>query len=109
MKKLACLLIGAAAIVSVAACADDYYGEGYGHASPYYYDGYYDDFYGPAYGGYWGSDGFFYYQQNGRDRTYIRDDGRHFRRDAATGYHSFHMRDPGDHEHHEHNDGDHHM
>ena len=41
------------------------------------YDGYYDGYYGPYTSGYWGGDGFFYYQD--RDRQYRRDDSRHFR------------------------------
>jgi hypothetical protein len=83
----------AAATLGLAACADDYYGRGYG---PSYgpYGGadlvYYDSFYGPYYNGYWAPDGFFYYS-SGRGRPYVRDEGRHFRRDVASGYHGEHM------------------
>lgn len=47
------------------------------------YDGYYDGYYGPYTSGYWGGDGFFYYQD--RDRQYRRDDSRHFRREQFNG------------------------
>jgi hypothetical protein len=53
------------------------------------YDGFYDDYYGPFYDGYWGPDGFFYYSV-GIGHPFIRDDGRHFRRDIAPGYHPVH-------------------
>ena len=101
MNKIAIAALAAAAAASLAAC-EDYYGpDEYAAGAPYYYDGYYDDFYGAPYGGYWGPDGFFYYQ-TGPNAVYMRDDARHFRREAAPGFHSFHMRDIGDHEHHEH-------
>jgi len=51
------------------------------------YDGYYDDYYGPFYDGYWGQDGFFYYS-DGPGHPFRRDEGRHFRRDLAPGYHA---------------------
>jgi len=83
------------ASLSLAACEDDpgYYHHHRGLAA---YDGgydiYYDDYYGPVYDGYWGGDGWFYYR-SGRDRPFVRDEQRHFRRDHADGYHSSHMHD----------------
>lgn len=80
---------GAAAGLS--ACADYYGGAGVGYGYNDYDDLYYDNYYGPVSEGYWDSDGWYYY----RDRTtrrYRRDDGRHFRRDAANGYQSSRMR-----------------
>jgi hypothetical protein len=56
-----------------------------------YYDGYYDGFYGPFNDGYWGGDGFFWYSDAGH--RLHRDDGRHFRRVAATGFN--HVRGTG--------------
>jgi hypothetical protein len=74
-----------------------------------YYDGYYDGYYGPFVGGYWGSDGYFYYQD--RDYGYHRDEGRHFRHDHFDGGKAFHHRgrrdhDRGDHDR-DHDRGDH--
>lgn len=93
MRKFAALLVLSAA-VALSACVYDGYG---GAQTPYYYDGYYDGFYGMPRGGYWGSDGFFYFLLEA-SRRYHRDDGRHFRREPADGFHPFHVRDPYDHE-----------
>lgn len=46
------------------------------------YNGYYDDSYGPIYDGYWGEADTFYYR-GGREGPYLRDEGRHFRREAG--------------------------
>jgi len=99
--KLVLALATAAAALALSACADDYYydNHGYGYGgSPYYYDGYYDGFYGPTYSGYWGGDGFFYYSR-GRDHVFIRDEGRHFRRDVSPGFNRFRMQGPQHPEH----------
>lgn len=82
MKKV---LLALVAGLAVSACADDYWG----YDSDYYYGdrAYYDGAYGPYYRGYWGGDGSFYYSP-GRGRPYLRDHGRHFRRDYADGYRS---------------------
>jgi hypothetical protein len=96
MRKLAALLISAAALVTISACADTY-GPGYGVASSERYnDGYYDGYYGQPIGGYWASDGYYYYRP-ATGQPYVRDDSRHFRRDQGDGFQPFHMRDWGDH------------
>jgi hypothetical protein len=79
----------ALATSGLAACATGYYGGGGGGYS--YYDGYYDDFYGPVSYGYWGPDNYFYYSTTVSGQ-YVRDDARHFQREAITGAHRFHMR-----------------
>ena len=71
---------------------------------PVYYDGYYDGYYGPMYDGYWGDDNFFYYS-GGRGQPFVRDEGNHFRRDAATGFKSFHNAHAGPHVGHLHESG----
>jgi hypothetical protein len=66
----------------------DGYGYGYGYGAPgsvVWHDAYYDDFYGPVFGGYWDLDGFFWYQSRSNG-PYLRDHGRHFRRDSYHGY-----------------------
>lgn len=78
---------------------DDYvdgYGYGYG---PYsggstviWHDAYYDNFYGPVFGGYWDLDGFFWYQTR-LNGPYLRDHGRHFRRDYWGGARHYRYRD----------------
>jgi hypothetical protein len=83
MKKS---LIALAVVAGLSACAMGYEGGGYS-----YYDGYYDDFYGPVAYGYWGPDDYFYYRSP-TSVVYVRDDAHHFRRDQASGWHSFHMR-----------------
>lgn len=82
MKRV---LLAAAAALCLSACADS----GYGY-NPYFAGDtvYYDDAYGPIYNGYWDGDVFLY--SPARGRPYIRDEGHHFRRDQAGGYHSFH-------------------
>ncbi len=81
MKHFATIFGLFAATVPLSACA----GYGYGHGGlvwishPYY--GWYDNYYGPFYDGYWGSDGFFYFRLGNHERSYRRDQYRHFRRD----------------------------
>src|ERR1700722_688949 len=75
------LILGASALLALAGCASA--------GGPVYYDGYYDGFYGPLYDGYWGDDNFFYYS-GGVGRPFVRDEGNHFRHDAAPGINSFH-------------------
>jgi hypothetical protein len=74
MKRV---LLAACLGLAASACAEGYYG-------PSAYGGgrlaYYDDYYGPYYDGYWAHDGYYYYSL-GRDRPFVRDEGRHFRRD----------------------------
>lgn len=53
-----------------------------------YGDGYYDGFYGPFVDGYWGADNFFYYKDP--DNRWRRDEGHHFRHDAAGGFNHVH-------------------
>lgn len=75
----------ALALSALGACETGY---GYGGS---YYEGYYDDYYGPVRHGYWADDGFFYYRSQ-RDRGYVRDEDRHFRRDPDSGGRHFRMR-----------------
>ena len=86
MKAIQILACGAAATTLLAGCASGGYGE---RVTAVGYDGFYDDFYGPFNGGYWDNDGFFYYRDG---RGFHRDAARHFRRDAAPGFHEFHGR-----------------
>jgi len=58
------------------------------------YDGYYDDFYGPFDNGYWAPDGFFHFAIVGH-RGFRRDDGHHFRHEAANGFHSIRGHETG--------------
>ena len=90
---LSALALGLAT-AGLTACASDYgygYGGGYGYSRYAYYDGYYDDYYGPVSYGYWGPDNYFYYSTT-VSGPYIRDDAQHFRREAVSGAHRFHMR-----------------
>src|SRR5262249_53270005 len=80
----------ALAASGLAACTTGYYGGSYGGGYGYY-DGYYDDFYGPVSYGYWGPDDYFYYSTVATG-PYIRDDARHFHREAIAGAHRFHVR-----------------
>jgi hypothetical protein len=79
ITKRASLIVTAAAAVLLSGCADTYYSD-YAYAQPAYYDGYY----GPYYDGYWGPDGFFFFDV--RVNKFVRDDGRHFRREASPGF-----------------------
>ena len=83
-RTLITLALAAAAPLALAACAEDYYGTGYGNVSygwrSYPYDVWYDNYYGPFYDGYWGTDGFFWYRLFSTDRNYRRGDGNHFYR-----------------------------
>jgi len=92
MKRLLIAFSASAVVLSLAACAEGYYGHGAGPS--YYehatvgYDGFYDDAYGPFYDGYWGEGGFWY--STGEGRPYQLDSAHHFRRDSADGTHPFH-------------------
>ncbi|MGH6957821.1 MAG: hypothetical protein ACREEW_14240 [Caulobacteraceae bacterium] len=89
MKRLAPVILAAAAALSLGACADGYYDTG-----PYaggYVGGYYDNYYGPIYDGYWGPTGVFYYR-TAHNGGYVADSGHHFRHDrGGHGYRSFHV------------------
>ncbi|MFT3726504.1 MAG: membrane lipoprotein lipid attachment site-containing protein [Terricaulis sp.] len=74
-------------LFALSACATGYYGG----ADYSYYDGYYDNYYGPVAYGYWGPDDYFYYR-TGVSTVYVRDDARHFHREAGPGWRHFHMR-----------------
>ena len=87
------VILGASALLAVAACASV--------DGPVYYDGYYDGYYGPNYDGHWGDDNFFYYSGGG-GQPFVRDGGHHFRRDAAPGFSSFHHAHMGPHTGHPH-------
>ena len=92
LKISGLILAASVSCLALSACEDD----------PYYhhhhdrlamvdgdYDVYYDNFYGPFSDGYWGDDNAFYYM--GADHRYHRDDAGHIRRDAATGFNTFHV------------------
>ena len=85
MRRILLAASLAGVLAGAGACADGY---GYRGGVALGYDGYYDDFYGPVYDGYWRNDGYYYYRP-GRGRPYVRDDGRHFRRDAFPGGREF--------------------
>ena len=111
MKMRLALAAVPVALLSLSACSsmydygyggygyNDYGYDGYGYDGGYgyndyrpgvnvglvYHDAWYDNFYGPIYGGYWGSDGYFWYQ-NRIGGSYIGDYSRHFRRDQYRGY-----------------------
>ncbi len=98
MKPTHAWLVAGAVIasLSLAACEDDPY---YHHhhrdlaAVDDGYDVWYDNYYGGSiYDGYWGDDGWYYYRA-ARDRPFVRDDARHFRRERADGFTSMHMHD----------------
>ena len=76
------ILAAVAAVGLLAGCAS---GPGYGAQVAVGYDGWYDDYYGPIYDGYWRGNVFFFRDRD--DRPFRRDDGRHFRRGAAEGFH----------------------
>jgi hypothetical protein len=77
--RRASLIAMAATAILLSGCANTYYSD-YTYAQPVYYDGYY----GPYYDGYWGPDGFFFFDV--RVNKFVRDDGRHFRREASPGF-----------------------
>src|SRR5258705_23964 len=82
MNRIVSMIFAASAIALTAGCAGES-SVAFEAGGPY--DGYYDDYYGPFYSGYWGGDGFFYYNDGGGDRH--RDDGNHFRHDGGDGCH----------------------
>jgi hypothetical protein len=90
MKPISTALAAALlATAGLSACAS--YGprgapDGYYDAAGY--NAYYDDAYGPFYDGYWDGDAFFF--SRGRGRPFERDDGHHFQRTAANGFHGVH-------------------
>lgn len=84
MKTISILACGAVAAALLSGCASGGYGE---RVTAVGYDGFYDDYYGPFNDGYWDHDAFFFSDGRGGWR---RDDGHHFRHDAAPGYHRFH-------------------
>lgn len=85
MKIVKRLIPAAALFLSLGALAGC---ETYGGT---YSEGYYDNYYGPVNRGYWADDGYFYYRTH-RDRVYIRDESRHFRRDHHDGYQHYRVR-----------------
>jgi hypothetical protein len=88
--------LAASALLALAGCVSP--------GGPVYNDGYYDGYYGPLYDGYWGDDNFFYYS-GGAGRPFVRDEGGHFRRGAASGFTSFHQAHMGPHTGHPHEPG----
>jgi hypothetical protein len=99
MKSPLKVALTVSALLGLSACGGGYVSAGVG--GPVYYDGYYDGYYGPLHDGYWGDDNFFYYS-GGRGRPFVRDEGGHFRRDAAGGYNAFHQAHAGPHTNHPH-------
>lgn len=85
MKRYLTAACGLGAIIAMSGCvvADGPYRGGVYPQGTIQYDGYYDGYYGTYTSGYWGSDGYFYYQ--GSDRKYRRDDARHFLREKFNG------------------------
>jgi hypothetical protein len=92
MKRVLLAAAAVAALVSLGACADDYYGPRHGPGfyehHPVAYDGFYDGYYGTVYDGYWGDGGYYYSMREGG--PYLHDDGGHFRQDAGPGFNAFH-------------------
>jgi hypothetical protein len=79
----------AAAAVLLAGCTSGgYYHQRFAQ-SGVDYAGFYDDYYGPVADGYWGADGFFRYRDS-LGHPFQRDDGQHFRHDAAPNFHPMH-------------------
>ena len=91
-RKFLVFAAACAGALSLGACTQGYYGAsvgyggGYGYGYPGYYPAYgygwdpydvwYDGFYGPYYNGFWGTDGFFWFQDG--HRRWRRGDGDHF-------------------------------
>lgn len=92
MKRYFIALCSMTAILAVSGCVypDNGMRQGgvYQQQPMVQYDGYYDGYYGPYTNGYWGGDGFFYYQSS--SRQYRRDDARHFRREYFHGSQGIH-------------------
>ncbi len=95
MKRALIFAIPLVAILGLSGCAGYYGGAGAGYGYNGYDDLYYDNYYGSVRDGYWNNDGWYYYRDRAT-RQYRRDDGRHFRRDAADGYHSMRMHRRGE-------------
>ena len=98
VSKRSLLFAAVLAAATLSACTGYYGGAGVGYGYNDYDDLYYDNYYGPVHEGYWNADGWYYYRDRAT-RQYRRDDGRHFRRDAANGYHSSRIHRGGDHSH----------
>jgi len=98
MKPTHFWLVTGAVIASIglAACEDDPYyyhhHDRFAYNNDAGYDVWYDNYYGNVYDGYWGDDGWYYYRPT-RDHAFVRDEARHFRRDRADGYVTFHAHD----------------
>lgn len=74
------LIATAATAILLSGCAYPAY-----RADVAYVPAYYDGFYGPYWDGFWGVDGFFYFS-DARGHRFRRDDGHHFRHNAAPGF-----------------------
>src|SRR5262245_50147811 len=98
MFKTILMAGGAAAIVTLSACADEYYDDGYSPHRAYYsaydpYDVWYDGYYGPYVSGYWGSGGIYFYSDTAG--VWHGDRDGHFRHESWVGARGFHsMRRP---------------
>jgi hypothetical protein len=81
------ILTAAGTALALGGCVYNDYGGGRGDLGRHggRYEAYYDGYYGPSYGGTWRDDGFYYYRA-APDGPYVRDEGRHFRRDAFDGF-----------------------
>ncbi len=88
-KRFGPVALAAGLCVMLAGCAYREGPPGPYAGGPSYYDGYYDDYYGPVEEGFWGPDGYFYYGDH--DHNFHRGEPAHFRRDAAQGFHPFHL------------------
>ena len=85
--------LAAIAALGASACLTGCAAYDYGPYADMDYEGFYDDHYGPFYGGYWGPEDYFYYWDRSSQR-YRRDDGHHFQRHGADGFHPVHGRSP---------------
>ena len=98
MQKALMIIAAGTSLCTLAGCASDQYGYGYGnygygtnsgydygYAAPY--NAYYDGYYGPIYDGYWGTNGTFYYRTSRDERAYRAGNHAHFRRDRGDGDH----------------------
>jgi hypothetical protein len=87
MTRVALAICARAALMMLSGCAN---GDGYHRVGGAFALGdpeiYYDGFYGPFYDGYWGPGGIFLFSE-GLGRPFRRDEARHFRHEAAEGFH----------------------